>query len=114
MGVEQNISYGRVRGGVGGFYPTPSSDSSPTKDEHQTEFLCMVLKLNRNAQRRAPAASRAANVAAEARAESRSAISLLRLISNAPGAPIKNPGNLLILLEIIEIQSKSLKFIGLY
>jgi hypothetical protein len=35
-----------------------------------------------------------------------SAISLLRLISIAPGAPIKNPGNLLILLKIIEIQLK--------
>ena len=47
MGVEQNNSYGRVRGGVGGFYPTPSSDSSPTKNEHHTEFLCMVLEMNR-------------------------------------------------------------------
>ena len=85
MGAEQNNSYGQVRG-VGAFYPTPSSDSSPTKDEHQTEFLCMVLEWIRNAQRRAPAALRAANVAAEARAGARSAIPLLRLISNAPGA----------------------------
>ena len=91
MGVEQNNSYVQVRGGVGGLYPTPSSDSSPTKNEHQTEFLCMVLKWIPTTRSRAPAASRAANVAAEARAESRSAISLLRLISNAPGALMENP-----------------------
>ena len=39
-----NNPYVQVRGGVGGFYPTPSSDSSPTKNEHQTESLCMVLE----------------------------------------------------------------------
>ena len=91
MGADRNNPYVQVRGGVGGFYPTPSSDSSPTKDEHQTEFLCMVLKWDQTTHGGAPAASRAANVAAEARAESRSAISLLRLISNAPGALMENP-----------------------
>ena len=45
MGAGPNNPYVQVRGGVGGFYPTPSSDSSPTKNEHQTESLCMVLKI---------------------------------------------------------------------
>ncbi len=58
----------------------------------------------------------AANVAAEARAESRCAISLLRLISNAPGALITKIQNPLFHLdvskciEIIEI----IELIGIY